>query len=912
LAVNSAAARNVFTFQNNQRFKGRPEGCWPLKMTTRIQPAWRFCLAAFLAAAPLCHSENVRELTPFLEKHCFECHDSETKKGGLDLSALKLELRTPTNFTRWVTVYDRVSLGEMPPKKKPRPESAELESFTHALSASLTSAEQERLAREGRATQRRLNRYEYENALRDLLHAPWLQIKDALPEDGEAFRFNKIGDALDISHVQMARYMSAADYALRQVMATSVARPETRTTRYYARDQRSFTGPMKFSVFNTAPERATFPVLGTKGQPEVRAGKAPISVGNTNESLRELEGVGVVASAYEPIEPKFNKFRAPVPGHYRIRLNAYSVWVGPGESNKWFIPNLDDISPGRRPEPVTLYAETPPRLLRWLGKFDVSPEPAAHELDVWLLGGETIRPDAGRLFRSRPGAARWHNPLAEKDGQPGVAFRWLEVEGPIYDQWPSAGHKLLFGDLPMVARKPPARSENEAAGTNQYEFERRYVPPAGVEIVSKQPLRDAEVLIREFLHQAYRRPGGESEVKRFLRVVERALQKKSGFTEAMLAGYTAVLCSPEFICLEEKPGALDDYALASRLSFFLWNAPPDEELRALSARGELHQPHVLRAQTERLLNDAKSRQFIDAFLDYWLDLRKMVATAPDSTLYPDYYLDDLLTESAEEETQLFFAELLAKDLPARNIVTSDFAMLNERLAAHYQLPPIEGVALRRVKLPPDSPRGGLMTQTSVLKVTANGTTTSPVLRGAWIMERILGKPPPPPPASVPAIDPDTRGAVTIRQQLEKHRSQQSCAACHAKMDPAGFALENFDVLGGWRDRYRALGDGTPEPGIGKNGQKFTFHAGPPVDPAGELPDGRKFADIRELKQLLLQDEKQVARNLARQLAVYATGAPIRFSDRAGIEEILHRASSSHYGVRSLVMELVDSELFTKK
>jgi hypothetical protein len=767
------------------------------------------------------------------------------------------------------------------------------------------------MAKEGRATQRRLNRYEYENALRDLLYAPWLQIKDSLPEDGEAYRFNKIGDALDVSHVQMARYLSVADYALRQAMATHATQPETKVTRYYARDQRSYTGPMKFTVFNTAPERATFPVLGFQGQPDVRRGEAPLTVGSTNAELRELEGVGVVASAYEPIEPKFNQFRAPVAGHYKLRLNAYSVWVGPGQSNKWFIPDLDNISKGRRDEPVTITAEIPPRLLRHLGDFDVTPEPSVHELDVWLLAGEIIRPDAGRLFRSRPGASRWQNPLAEKDGQPGVVFRWLEVEGPIYDQWPAAGHKLLFGDLSM-ANRTAAKADGNPAETNRF-GQRRFQPPPGVEVLSKKPMADAERLLREFVRHAYRRPVDEAaELKRFLPVVSAALKKGNNFTDAMIAGYTAVLCSPEFLCLEEKAGRLDDHALASRLSFFLWNSPPDDELRRCAARNKLHQPDVLRTQTERLLNDPKSRRFVDAFLDYWLDLRKMLATAPDANLYGDYYLDDLLTESAQAETQLFFTELLRDDLPARNLVASDFAMLNERLAAHYGLPPLQGVALRRTPLPKDSPRGGLMTQAAVLKVTANGTTTSPVLRGAWIMERILGQKPPPPPPSVPAVEPDTRGAVTIREQLDKHRTLETCNACHAKIDPAGFALENFDVMGGWRDRYRAEGGGEPEKGLAKSGQKFAFHYALPVDASGELPDGRKFRDVRELKQLLLDNEKQLARNLVRQLTIYATGASVRFADREPIEQILERASSSHYGVRSLVHEIVQSELFRSK
>jgi hypothetical protein len=205
-----------------------------------------------------------------------------------------------------------------------------------------------------------------------------------------------------------------------------------------------------------------------------------------------------------------------------------------------------------------------------------------------------------------------------------------------------------------------------------------------------------------------------------------------------------------------------------------------------------------------------------------------------------------------------------------------------------------------------------MTQASVLKVTANGTTTSPVLRGVWIMERILGKAPPAPPASVPAIEPDTHGAQTIRQQLDAHRNQEACAACHAKIDPAGFALENFDVLGGWRDRYRALGEGESPPGIGKNGQPFRFHLAQPVDASGLLPDGRKFQEIRELKRLLLQDERQLARNLARQLVTYATGAPVRFGDRPAIEKILDRTKASQYGVRSLIHEIVQSEVFQTK
>src|SRR5882672_11448875 len=337
---------------------------------------------ALLGAGLLRDAPVPKPVKALIDGICADCHDTDTMKGELDLTTLTFEPGDPKNFALWVKVHDRALAHEMPPKKHEQPEAKALTAFVTSLASTLNAAEHERVAREGRATQRRLNRYEYENALRDLLHAPWLQVRDSLPEDGEAYRFNKSGESLDVSHVQMARYLNAADYALRQALATQADPPQPKVRRYYAREQRSYTGPMKFSVFNTAPERATFPVLDFEGQPDVRAGKAPITVGSTNAELRELEGVGVVASAYEPIEPKFNQFRAPVAGHYKLRFNAYSVWVGPGESNKWYIPNLDEISRGRRDEPVTITAEIPPRLLRHLGDFDVTPEPGVHELDT--------------------------------------------------------------------------------------------------------------------------------------------------------------------------------------------------------------------------------------------------------------------------------------------------------------------------------------------------------------------------------------------------------------------------------------------------------------------------------------------------------------------------------------------------
>jgi len=871
----------------------------------------------------------------FTGAQCVDCHDAETKKGGLDLKALTLQPDDPHNFATWVKIFDRVSAGEMPPKKKVRPAAEELNQFTNAVASALLAVDQKRVAAEGRATQRRLNGYEYENALRDLLSAPWLEIKGQFPDDGEAFRFNKIGDALDVSHVHMARYMTAADYAMRQVLSVELERPPTTTKRYYARDQRTLTKTFTQNPFNTSPDRQTYPVLGTNAQPEVRNLSKPLTVGDKDPKTRELEAVGWVSGNYVTgFSYRWDGFRAPVAGRYRIRFSGYTLWVAPGgvsvsfakgtdktgkvkPPNK-YVGDYDHISAGRREEPITVYTRNGV-MNRRVGEFDLTPTPTVYDIgEVWLLANETLVPDASRFYRSRPSGFR--NPLMQEDGAPSVAFRWMEVEGPLYDESTTAGYKLLFGDLPLKRVEAGGAGvtvpvvENEESHSSSRKSKKRAEPAdeVTVDVVSTNPKKDAERLMRGFLARAYRRPVAESDVQRFLALIQERRKAGLSFAEAMMAGYTAVLASPGFVFLDEKPGRLDDDALATRLALFLWNSVPDAALRARAAKGELHQPEVLRAETGRMLGDPKSRRFIEAFLDYWIDLRKMEDSTPSTTLYNDYYLDDWLTEAALAETQLYFTEMLQHDLPVRCVVDSDFTYVNERLAAHYGIPGVKGIAMRRVTLPPGSPRGGLMTQASVLKVTANGTTTSPVLRGKWILERILGYEIPPPPP-VAAIEPDIRGAVTIRQQLAKHRNDPSCAVCHSKMDPPGFALESFDILGGWRDRYRGVDEAVPPvPGFGKNGHAFAFHYGLPVDSSGELPDGRPFKDIREFKHLLVNEDAMMARNLTRQLLVYATAAPVGFGDRPEIEKIIQRASTHQYGVRTLIEEIVQSELFTKK
>lgn len=915
-------------------------GHWRKRTLVLVVAGWLLAGVSLPAATPIFPDGKA-----FIENFCAECHDDLTREAGLDLTALSYDPEDKANFALWIKVHDRVQAGEMPPKKKKtRPDSVAVEKFVTSMASELTQSEKAIIARDGRAMQRRLNRYEYENALRDLLNVPWVQIRNRLPEDGEAYRYNKSGEALDVSHVQIARYMGVADYAMRQAMSVQLERPPTTTNRYYARDEPGLTAQFRPRENSTLPDRHSFPVLDSRAQPGVRAGRAPLS----DPATRDREAVGKLSSIFSDAGGySWGQFRAPVAGRYRLRFSGYSIWVSGGGIGRWFYegqgaekapvyhlplwhrPNVDEVWRGRRDEPIGVYAQSSGQS-RPLGEFDFRPDPTVHEFEAVLNSGEVIQTDGLRLFRTRVNGTdeQYVNPLAQKDGMPGYAVQWMEVEGPFYDESTGSGYRLLFGDLPLkrlegqkaVMLEVGVSAQQQIGGTAVRRgqgggFAGRFGPrtrQVAVEVVSEQPSLDAERLLRTFMNSAYRRPIEEAHLQRFLALFNDQYSKGSGFAKSMLSTYTAILSSPGFLFTDEKPGPLDDYALASRLSFFLWNSQPDEVLRALAARGELRRPDVLRGQTERLLDDRKSMRFIEAFTDYWLDLRKIDDTSPSTTLYNDYELDDPLKLAAMEETRLFVAEMLRADLPAKNIVDSDFTFLNERLASHYGVPGVQGAKIRKVMLPKSSVRGGLITQASVLKVTANGTTTSPVLRGYWVTERILGYQIPPPPP-VPAVEPDIRGAVTLRQQLEKHRNDASCASCHSKMDPPGFALESFDVMGGWRERYRAVKEGIqPESGIGLNGQSFAFYYALPVDCAGELPDGRAFKDIREFKSLLLQDEGSLARNLVKQLITYATGAPVRFSDREEVERIVGRSSSHQFGMRTIVHEIIQSDVFQMK
>lgn len=573
------------------------------------------------------------------------------------------------------------------------------------------------------------------------------------------------------------------------------------------------------------------------------------------------------SSAWQAIT--LSQFYPPDRGTYRFRISAYGLQ-----------------SSGK---PVSFRVLAGPMLMasrnRLVGYFDAPADrPTVIEFTEHLEARSTINLLPYGLASAQAvhkvGAGAWTGP--------GLAVQWVEVEGPLHDTWPPASHRRLFGELPQAPT--PTRNQRNR-----------------VEVVSQGPEADAHRVLHSFARRAFRRRVTDDDLKPFLALVRAKRAEGQSFEQALRVGLLAVMVSPEFLFLREKPGPLDDFALASRLSYFLWSTMPDEELLALAEEKKLGQPEVLRRQVERLLNHPRAAAFHENFVGQWLGLRDIDFTEPSHILYPEF--DHWLKVSMVEEAERFFAEVMKNDLSLTNFVASDFAMLNGRLARHYGIAGVDGGEFRRVVLPPGSHRGGVLTMAGVLKVTANGTTTSPVVRGAWVLDRLLGTPPPRPPADVPAIEPDTRGATTVREQLAKHRQVASCASCHDRIDPPGFALESFDVIGGWREHYRTTGRGQP---VIVDGRRMPYLKGPAVDPSGEMSDGTRFRDIDEFKQLLLKDKDQIARALTTKLVTYATGAAPSEGDRAEIEAIVDRARARGYGLRGLVHEVVQSRVFRCK
>ncbi len=839
----------------------------------------------------------------FFARYCNDCHGQTTQEATLDLSALSQNFNEPDHFRRWVKVHDRIASGEMPPRDADQPTVTERRAVVQSLSESLLAAE--RATSEDVPRLRRLTRGEYENTIRDLFDMPGIALAGNLPADGTAHGFDKHPEALNISHVNVAKYLEAADHILNYAIATRPEPPTIQRRRISLANRGGFVAHVIMNgdgvlLQNKLPD-PDFP-------PAADQNHLDQGVHERWGSFRNGSTVGLFRHEDESFNPYLIEHVTIYPARYRVRTSLWSFQWDKGK-----------MLPGRGPEAGRLSVvqltgdgrggQHPSYVL---GYFDATDTNAfEHEVVVWLNHNEIIGFNTASLA---PVANYSRKGRALAFTGPGIAVDWVDVEGPLYESWPPQSHKLLFDDLPLAEFQsadhpdvqPPRRIRVRQLGAGQ----NRPDPEPGLWTVqSDEILQDADRLLASFLPTLFRRPVPDDVRQQYVAIVRNRLEEGDCFELAMRAAYRNALVAPDFLYHVEQDDALDDHALACRLSYFLWNSMPDEQLMKHAAKGELRQPHVLHSEVERLLQHPRSNRFVEDFLGQWLKLRQIAANDPDKKLYPEF--SPYLQDSMIAETRAYFRELLDKDLDAEHLVKSDFVMINQKLATHYGIPEVTGSQVRRVPLPEGCPRGGFLTQASILKLTANGTTTSPVPRGAFVIDRILGTPPEPPPANVSAIEPDVRGTTTVREQLAKHREHPVCSSCHQRIDPPGFALEAFDVIGGFRSRYRSIGEGDPaergsiDPFIG-----ISFRLGQAVDASGELSDGRAFGGIRQYQSLIASDSDPLLRNLARQLAVYATGRAIRFSDRPAMDEIVGRTLKQAGGVRTLLHELIGSPLFT--
>ncbi|MCH2600275.1 MAG: DUF1592 domain-containing protein [Pirellulales bacterium] len=516
-----------------------------------------------------------------------------------------------------------------------------------------------------------------------------------------------------------------------------------------------------------------------------------------------------------------------------------------------------------------------------LGAADISVEQKPpYEFLAELQPGDSFYPTYHMEDNEQGGGIEFLMKYGDMDYQgKGIHIKSIHIKGPLNQTWPPVSSQSLLTGINL---KPIENNEGRTI----------YKP-----ILSGSVDDNIIRVVRQFASRAFRRPIADDELLEFADLAKPAIERGDPIEQILRVPLRAILSSPQFILFEESPGRLDAYALASRLSYFLWRSMPDAELFELAESGDLLKSDVLSSQVDRMLADAKSQRFVKDFLGQWLMLHKINANQPDQRLYWEY--DELLGSVLLKETELFFTHLIKENLRGTNLINSEFVFVNRRLAQHYQIPNVMGQHLRKVQLPDGSPRGGILTHASVLKTTANGSATSPVIRGNFVLSNFYGTPPPSAPPSVGSVEPDIRGKSTIREILAAHRDVTACNVCHREIDPPGFALESFDPVGRFRDRYRVQVDGVIREDLA-------------VDSSGVTPNGKEFGGIQEFKRHLMDDKDIILGNFISKLMEFATGAQIQFADREELNKIIELSKKNEYPVRDILHAVVQSEIFRKK
>jgi hypothetical protein len=781
-------------------------------------------LIAMALAGSILSGQTKNPVLDYTRKNCVGCHSGATPAGDTDLSQMK----DPADFDKHREVWERVKMriesGEMPPPPLPKPAAALRDQLVHYLEDEFARQDRTATPDPGRITARRLNKTEYSNTVRDLLGVD-IQPAENFPNDEAAYGFDNIADALTLSPVLLEKYL----YAAERVVRTAIFGPE-----------------------KLKPAATHYP--------------SPVRIPVLPKNLFDYDKTGLSTHHATHVIHRF-----PVDGEYSFR----------------FVLN------GHRPQgsdPVT-----PALFLD--GKF----------IKSWTEEGEDLE---GRIVETR---------TFVKAGEHLVSASYLNVyEGlpPKYNgpkpsnptalpTLSSPKGALTEKDIELL-RKYGTKLKTDRAEVrvdNRYEsidiggpFTQTLGPSAmslrKVFVCSQQTDACASTIIRSFTRRAFRRPVSAAESAKFISLYSLARKQGDNFKEGVATALQGVLVSPHFLFRVEKDrpalagknyAPVDDYELATRLSYFLWSSTPDDTLLALASQKALRNPVVLSAQVRRMLADVRAKALVENFAGQWLQYRNIDVMKPDVEKFPDF--DESLRYSMKQETTLFLENLIRANGSVLEVLDAKHSYLNERLARFYGVPGVVGNEFRRVDMTSTPRGGGVLAQASVLTTSSYSTRTSPVLRGKWILENLLHAPPPPPPPAVPPLDEAKGdGSLSLRQQMEEHRKNPACASCHARMDPLGFGLENFDAIGKWR----------------------TVDGKVPIDASGQLTGNRKFSGPVELKRLLLDDRKAFVHGLTEKMLTYALGRGLERSDKPVVNAISGRLAEREYRFHALIEDIVKS------
>jgi mono/diheme cytochrome c family protein len=769
---------------------------------------WFACIIAARAvgqtASSVAEDAGDSPLVQFVDEHCFACHGYGSQEGGLAIDQL-LTKPLGDQSERWESVVHKLVSRQMPPASEVRPEEEDYDSVVSLLVKQLDRNAQDRPNPGRTATFRRLNRTEYQNAIRDLLSLE-IDADQLLPSDDASHGFDNI-TVTGLSPVLLDRYVSAAQQISRLAIGARAEPAAEKTYRVrpdITQDTHLLGAPI--GTRGGMVERHDFP---QEGEYEIQAWL----MRDRNEELEGQSGI------YQ-LDVILDRERV---GQFTIERPAIGA---------------DDKS---------VDAELKTRV-------HVSAGP--HEIGVVFL--------------------RNSSPLLETVRQPLNVhynfYRHPRIEPAVYQV-------TIRGPFDAVAASdtPSRRRIFVCYPRDDAEHE-----------------RCAEQILSTFMRRAYRRDVNDIDLQAPMKFFHEG-QQAGGFDVGIERAICAVLVNPQFLFRIERdaegiaPGAayqVSDVELAARLSFFLWSSIPDDELRDLAVAGRLREPGVLETQVRRMLADERCESLSRNFAGQWLYLRNLDSVIPDMRLYPDF--DDNLRQALRRETELLFASIVREDRSVLDLIDADFTYLDERLAKHYGIPHVYGSRFRRVALGKESRRGGLLRQGSILTVTSYATRTSPVLRGKWVLENLLGSPPPPPPPDVPPlVERTVSGTLAVRERLAQHRADATCARCHDRIDPVGLALENFDAVGRWRDS--------------ENGE--------PVSAAGGLPDGSRFEGVSGLEQALLNRPEIFAQTLTEKLMTFALGRGLEHYDAPAVRRVVRDAREKDYRFSEIVLGIVDSVPF---